>query len=463
MRMPRLTLLITATALLLTGAASALAQCTIYGPNTICPGETIELCAAIMPNAMTVWQGPDGTLYEDADCIDVNLPGLYTLAYQSLLDGSFSAPCSLTVIGTGAPGVTGPNSTCAGTAVQWRGPSGDFDYAWNGPNGFTGDSVCVTIATAGDYMLKVRPLPDGCWSDSTVRTLTVNDCTAPAASCPRAAWWWERQLSRHGGMSADAIAQVAACVNDRSSFFNWTTPVDGFRLTFVAFHKSLKLRAARQVATVWANLCAASANVSDHGTAVSLASTATLTLPGTSGTVGDWLATADAQLIALDSQPEHSQAVRAAYRRIIQVAWNINHGIGIGPTCTNPTVASVTTTPGAAGASVDTTDPEPLLAEMLDDSAGPLTMGDLSPNPFSTTTRLAFAVSTSTATEVAIDVYDLNGRKVRELVRGTFAPGPYETSWDGRATDGTPVKSGVYFVLGRVGGQQVQSRVTFVR
>jgi hypothetical protein len=463
MRMPRLTL-ITATALLLTGAASASAQCTIYGPDTICPGETIELCAAIMPNAMTVWQGPDGTVYEDADCIDVNLAGLYTLKYQNLTDGSFSAPCSLMVAGTAAPSVTGPNSTCAGTAVQWRGPTGDFDYAWNGPNGFASDSMCVMIGTAGDYMLKVRPLPDGCWSDSTVRTLTVNDCTAPAASCPRAAWWWERQLSRHGGMSADAMALVAACVNDRSSFFNWTTPADGFRLTLVAFHKSLKLRAARQVATVWANVCAGSSDVSDHGTAVSLVATATLTLPGTSGTVGAWLATADAQLIALDSQPEHSQAVRAAYRRIIQVAWNINHGIGIGATCTSPAAsASVTATSGANGGSVDMTDPEPLLSEMLDDSAGPLTLGDLSPNPFSSTTRLAFAVSTGATAEVSIDVYDLNGRKVRELVHGPFAPGQYETSWNGLATDGTPVKSGVYFVLGRVGGQQVQSRVTFVR
>jgi hypothetical protein len=317
---------------------------------------------------------------------------------------------------------------------------------------------------AGDYQLKVRPLPDGCWSDSTVRTLTVNDCTAPQTSCPRAAWWWERQLSRHGGVGADALAQVAACVNDRSSFFNWTTPADGFRLTMEVFHKSLKLRAARQVAAVWANLCAGGANVSDHGAAVTLASSASLSLPGTSGTVGDWLAQADAQLIALDSQPEHAQAVRAAYRRIIQVAWNINHGIGIGATCTTPVAsAGLVASPGAGAASVDTTDPEPLQGEMLDDSAGPLSMGDLSPNPFTTTTRLAFAVSTSTATDVAIDVYDLNGRKVRELVHGPFAPGQYETSWDGRATDGTPVKSGVYFVLGRVGGQQVQSRVTFVR
>jgi hypothetical protein len=463
MRMPRLTLF-TATALLLIGAATAHAQCTIYGPDTICPGETIELCTAIGPNVMPVWTAPDGTIYEEADCIDVNLPGLYTLKFQSLIDGSFSVPCSLLVIGTAAPSVTGPTTTCSGTAVQWRGPSGSFDYAWSGPNGFASDSVCVMVGMAGDYQLKVRPLPDGCWSDSTVRTLTVNNCIVPQTSCPRAAWWWERQLSRHGGVSADVMAQITACVNDRSSFFNWTTPMDGFRLTMEVFHKSLKQRAARQVAAVWANLCAGNANVSDHGTAVTLASSASLSLPGTSGTVGDWVAQADAQLIALDSQPEHAQAVRAAYRRIIQVAWNINHGIGIGATCTTTVeTASLVASPGAGAASVDTTDPEPLQGEMLDDSAGPLSMGDLSPNPFTTTTRLAFAVSSSTATDVAIDVYDLNGRKVRELVHGPFAPGQYETSWDGRATDGTPVKSGVYFVLGRVAGQQVQSRVTFVR
>ena len=463
MRMPRLTL-VTATVLLIAGAASALAQCTITGPTSICPGATIELCGPTLDNQLPVWQGPDGMIYL-TECIDVDAAGLYTLMYLDQVSNTWSAPCSLTVASaTTPPAITGSTATCAGTMTQWCGPAGNFEYAWSGPNGFMASTARVSVGTAGNYQLKVRPLPDGCWTDSTVATLAVNNCSTPRASCPRPTWWWERQLSRRSGMSAAMVAQVASCVNDRASFFNWTSPSDGFRRTLEAFHWSLKMRAERQVAAVWANLCAGGANVMDHGTAVSLDPGAALSLPGTSGTVGDWAAAADAQLIALDSQGERSPAVRAAYRRIIQVAWNINHGNGIGATCSKTALsAGLETSPGADASSLDTTDPEPLLSEMMDDSAGPLALGDLSPNPFTTTTRLAFAISTSSAADVSIDVYDLNGRKVRELVSGSFAPGQYETSWDGRATDGTTVKSGIYFVLGRIGGQQVQSRVTFVR
>jgi FlgD Ig-like domain len=463
MRMPRLTL-VTATVLLILGATSAHAQCTITGPTSICPGTTIELCGPTLDNQLPVWQGPDGMIYM-TECIDVDAAGLYTLMYLDQNSNTWSAPCSLTVApATTPPAVTGATTTCAGTTTQWCGPTGNLEYAWSGPNGFMAATACVSVGTAGNYQLKVRPLPDGCWTDSTVRTLTVNNCGGPKTSCPRPAWWWERQVSRRMGMGADMVAQVASCVNGHDSFFNWTSPSDGFRRTLEAFHWTLKQRAARQVAAAWANVCAGGANVMDHGTAVTLDPAATLTLPGTSGTVGDWLAAADAQLIALDSQGERSQAVKSAYRRIIQVAWSINHGIGIGSTCLNPVSAMSSLSSGTAdAASLDTTDPEPLLSEMMDDTAGPLALGDLSPNPFTSTTRLAFAIATTSAADVSISVYDINGRKVRELVSGSFAPGQYETSWDGRATDGTTVKSGMYFVLGRIGGQQVQSRVTFVR
>jgi hypothetical protein len=254
-------------------------------------------------------------------------------------------------------------------------------------------------------------------------------------------------------------------VDDHDSFFTWSTPLDGFRRTLLAPHRTLKMRAARQVAAVWANVCARNFGVTtEQGTAVSLDPSAPLTLPGVSGTVGDWLANADAQLTNLDSRPEHTFSVRAAYRRLITAGWFINHGIGIGPSCTHPGPnSSLVSVTAQDAASIDPADPEPLSVELLDDSDGPLVLGDLTPNPFSTMTRLAFAVSTPASADVSIGVYDLNGRLIRELVRGSFAPGQYEARWDGLASDGSTVKSGIYFILGRVGAQQVQTRVSFVR
>jgi hypothetical protein len=57
----------------------------------------------------------------------------------------------------------------------------------------------------------------------------------------------------------------------------------------------------------------------------------------------------------------------------------------------------------------------------------------------------------------------VSGRLVRELVRGSMAPGSYVTLWDGRDEHGVPVRGGVYFVSGRIDGQRAQTRVTLVR
>ena len=76
---------------------------------------------------------------------------------------------------------------------------------------------------------------------------------------------------------------------------------------------------------------------------------------------------------------------------------------------------------------------------------------------------MAYAITTTASAEVSIGVYDLNGRLVRELVRGSLNPGEYVATWDGLDRNGAAVRGGLYFVLGRIGGERVQSRVTFVR
>lgn len=68
------------------------------------------------------------------------------------------------------------------------------------------------------------------------------------------------------------------------------------------------------------------------------------------------------------------------------------------------------------------------------------------PNPFQANTTIRFMVSTAqSGRSVSLAVYDLQGRRVAELVNGVLAPGPHTLTWDGRGVDGRPVGSGVYF------------------
>jgi hypothetical protein len=58
-----------------------------------------------------------------------------------------------------------------------------------------------------------------------------------------------------------------------------------------------------------------------------------------------------------------------------------------------------------------------------------------SPNPFTNNTRIAYAVATPNEI-VDIRVYDLAGRLVRVLAKGTQAPGIHYAIWDGRGRAG---------------------------
>lgn len=84
-----------------------------------------------------------------------------------------------------------------------------------------------------------------------------------------------------------------------------------------------------------------------------------------------------------------------------------------------------------------------------------------SPNPFETTTRYAYAIS-SAPERVDIGVYDVAGRLIRNLARDVQSPGRYEVEWDGRAGDGTRVRNGVYFLRASVGAQQRVARLVYL-
>ncbi len=65
------------------------------------------------------------------------------------------------------------------------------------------------------------------------------------------------------------------------------------------------------------------------------------------------------------------------------------------------------------------------------------------PNPFNPTTTLAYSLKS--ASNVTLTIFDVAGRRIRELVNERRERGAYRVVWDGRNDQGMTVSSGVYF------------------
>lgn len=72
------------------------------------------------------------------------------------------------------------------------------------------------------------------------------------------------------------------------------------------------------------------------------------------------------------------------------------------------------------------------------------------PNPFNPETNIRYTVSRRGP--VTIDIFNVNGARVRTLVEKTHEAGAYSARWNGTDDSGRPVASGVYFYQLRAGG-----------
>jgi len=78
------------------------------------------------------------------------------------------------------------------------------------------------------------------------------------------------------------------------------------------------------------------------------------------------------------------------------------------------------------------------------------------PNPFNPGTVISFVVGGDEDTPVSVMIYDLLGRKVKQILNGTVRPGLYELSWNGTDDSGQPVSGGLYFCR-MICGERVSS------
>jgi PA domain-containing protein len=83
------------------------------------------------------------------------------------------------------------------------------------------------------------------------------------------------------------------------------------------------------------------------------------------------------------------------------------------------------------------------------------------PNPFAATTLLRFELEHEGLAELA--VFDMSGRRIRQVARGWFGAGPHALAWDGRDDAGRRVKPGVYLHRLRSAGFTASRRMVLVR
>lgn len=89
--------------------------------------------------------------------------------------------------------------------------------------------------------------------------------------------------------------------------------------------------------------------------------------------------------------------------------------------------------------------------ESLTDLTVQVTLGQNYPNPFTNHTSLHFSLAKEGF--ITINIYDLTGQLVRELVWGTYPSGTSTIDWDGTDYNGKRVNAGIYAGRMTVGNQ----------
>lgn len=89
-----------------------------------------------------------------------------------------------------------------------------------------------------------------------------------------------------------------------------------------------------------------------------------------------------------------------------------------------------------------------------------LSLSQNEPNPFHSATRIRFNLGRPE--HVALDVFDVSGRRVRSLADRTLDAGSHQIEWDGRDDRQQTLSSGVYFCRLRAGSESVQRRMVLI-
>ncbi len=100
------------------------------------------------------------------------------------------------------------------------------------------------------------------------------------------------------------------------------------------------------------------------------------------------------------------------------------------------------------------------------DNQTPITMllAQNYPNPFNSSTIIRFSVPASlTNQNVTLNIYDINGQLVNQLLNENLPSGNYLTRWEGTSSNGITVSSGIYFYNLNIEGNQISGKMSLIK
>lgn len=452
--------LVVACGLTIASLAFAQSTCTITGVSSVCGGAA-QLCGPD-GNFSYAWTGPNG-FTAGTQCIMAGDAGDYSLTITDLDTGA-QTTCTHHLDVTPLPDatITGADSACVGSSIQLCGPAG-LIYDWrNDQNVTIGTTQCINVTVAGTYFLFTKDPVTFCSGAPGIKKVHFSPCPPPppppSGNCPRTVGFWAAQCAQKlNGSTKFTVAQVTAiatCVDGHSAFFDWSADEMGGFCAVITPPKNMDIRkqTKRQYAGLLANICTGGLGlIANNGDKIQLDPTTPISCGGVSETIGDLIAQVEAVLAANENKDLSDTTVSNAYSAVEGCLDSINNGIGIGQTCVSAGGLSGSGNSGTMGSAFTGVD------------QGPVSFGRVTPNPFTTSMSLRYAIHDPQGADVEIGVFDLAGRQVSVLASGFQSAGVYEARWNGMRTDGTRASQGVYFIRGRVAGQTLLSRVLMVK
>ena len=83
------------------------------------------------------------------------------------------------------------------------------------------------------------------------------------------------------------------------------------------------------------------------------------------------------------------------------------------------------------------------------------------PNPFNPSTSISYTIPEKNS--VSLNIYDVNGSFIRNLVNENLEAGFYTISWDGKNVYGSEVSAGMYFYKIQSGSFASTQRMIFLK
>lgn len=157
---------------------------TASGGTITCSNLSVTLNGgSVTPGATFSWAGPGGFISTQQDPV-VTLDGTYTLTVFNPSNGCTAQATAVVSLNNNPPGATaaGGTLTCAAPNLLLNGnsPTGNVNWSWTGPNGFTSTLQNPSVNVGGLYSLTVTNPANGCTSTATANVAT--DQTPPVGA-----------------------------------------------------------------------------------------------------------------------------------------------------------------------------------------------------------------------------------------------------------------------------------------